>query len=240
MVLVGKAAGKDVWMSFGQSAATGLILVGGFTACGPCVSVPTHGTLSQAAALVASHSAAPLAALQHQHKSQVHASSAHGHRPPARTGMDPSRPNRTDRMARYRGSPKGARGDRPGYEYTRGGSMSPDSYDRGDSMRPIPRQDIRMSRCWGRSSCAPLLRAPPTKPTTARRLPVARASPTPRHSLAPARPLPPLPLHYTASISSSPIVPSHPSPPNLPCTPHQDRPRPRGTCHLLNPSLLHS
>ncbi|KAJ7306674.1 hypothetical protein DFH08DRAFT_824626 [Mycena albidolilacea] len=46
------------------------IFVGGFTACGPCISVPTHGTLPQTAALVASHSAAPLAALQYQHKSQ--------------------------------------------------------------------------------------------------------------------------------------------------------------------------
>ncbi|KAJ6530740.1 hypothetical protein B0H19DRAFT_1082456 [Mycena capillaripes] len=61
---------------------------------------------------------------------------------------------------------------------------------------------------------APFLRAPPTKPTTARRLPVARASPTPRHSLAPARPLPPshsTTPHPSHRPPSSPPIQTHPT-----------------------------
>ncbi|KAJ7714766.1 peptidase family C54-domain-containing protein [Mycena maculata] len=66
MALAGKAAGKDVGMWFGPSAAAGAVrmLVDGFPACGLGVSVATDGTLYQTEVYAASHSPAALAALQ--------------------------------------------------------------------------------------------------------------------------------------------------------------------------------
>ncbi|KAJ7330308.1 peptidase family C54-domain-containing protein [Mycena albidolilacea] len=58
MALAGKAAGKDVGMWFGPSAAAGALrmLVDAFPACGLGVSVATDGTLYQTEVFAASHS----------------------------------------------------------------------------------------------------------------------------------------------------------------------------------------
>ncbi|KAJ6473340.1 hypothetical protein C8R47DRAFT_1324442 [Mycena vitilis] len=58
MALAGKAAGKDVGMWFGPSAAAGALrtLVDAFPACGLGVSVATDGTLYQTEVYAASHS----------------------------------------------------------------------------------------------------------------------------------------------------------------------------------------
>ncbi|KAJ7494901.1 peptidase family C54-domain-containing protein [Mycena latifolia] len=77
MALAGKAAGKDVGMWFGPSAAAGAIrtLVDAFPACGLGVSVATDGTLYQTEVFAASHSPAARAALHHS----TGPASSHGH-----------------------------------------------------------------------------------------------------------------------------------------------------------------
>ncbi|KAJ7121875.1 hypothetical protein C8R43DRAFT_959475 [Mycena crocata] len=86
MALAGKAAGKDVGVWFGPSAAAGALrmLVDAFSVCGLGVSVVTAGTLYQTEVFAASHSPAALATL-HAHSrassalSPSHAtSSSHG------------------------------------------------------------------------------------------------------------------------------------------------------------------
>ncbi|KAF8174976.1 peptidase family C54-domain-containing protein [Mycena galopus ATCC 62051] len=74
MALAGKAAGKDVGMWFGPSAAAGALrmLVDSFPACGLGVSVATDGTLYQTEVFVASHSPA-------SSSSSAASVSSHGH-----------------------------------------------------------------------------------------------------------------------------------------------------------------
>ncbi|KAJ6527519.1 peptidase family C54-domain-containing protein [Mycena capillaripes] len=77
MALAGKAAGKDVGMWFGPSAAAGALrtLVDAFPACGLGVSVATDGTLFQTEVFAASHS--PFSASSSA--VSVSSSSSHGH-----------------------------------------------------------------------------------------------------------------------------------------------------------------
>ncbi|KAJ7109010.1 hypothetical protein C8R43DRAFT_183653 [Mycena crocata] len=86
MALAGKAAGKDVGMWFGPSAAAGALrmLVDAFPVCGLGVSVATDGTLYQTEVYAASHSPAALATLHvHSRASSGHGSSrGHGARSP--------------------------------------------------------------------------------------------------------------------------------------------------------------
>ncbi|KAJ7027134.1 hypothetical protein C8F04DRAFT_1238275 [Mycena alexandri] len=90
MALAGKAAGKDVGMWFGPSAAAGALrtLVDAFPICGLGVSVATDGTFYQTDVFAASHSPAspvflgssstPSSAHGHGHGS-ASSSSSHGH-----------------------------------------------------------------------------------------------------------------------------------------------------------------
>ncbi|KAF7368158.1 hypothetical protein MVEN_00134800 [Mycena venus] len=77
MALAGKAAGKDVGMWFGPSAAAGALrmLVEAFPACGLGVSVATDGTLYQTEVFAASHSPA----FAPSSSSAASVSSSHGH-----------------------------------------------------------------------------------------------------------------------------------------------------------------
>ncbi|KAJ7799514.1 hypothetical protein B0H14DRAFT_2902957, partial [Mycena olivaceomarginata] len=65
MALAGKAAGKDIGMWFGPSAAAGALrmFVDAFPVCGLGLSVATDRTLYQTEVFVASHSPAPSASL---------------------------------------------------------------------------------------------------------------------------------------------------------------------------------
>ncbi|KAJ6491180.1 hypothetical protein C8R45DRAFT_1213193 [Mycena sanguinolenta] len=77
MALAGKAAGKDVGMWFGPSAAASALrmLVDAFPACGLGVSVATDGTLYQTEVFAASHSPSSPALLS----AASSVSSSHGH-----------------------------------------------------------------------------------------------------------------------------------------------------------------
>ncbi|KAJ7633993.1 peptidase family C54-domain-containing protein [Mycena rosella] len=88
MALAGKAAGKDVGMWFGPSAAAAAMrtLVDAFPACGLGVSVATDGTLYQTEVFAASHSPASLAAL---HAAHAHSSTAHSHSSSATPARSP-------------------------------------------------------------------------------------------------------------------------------------------------------
>ncbi|KAJ7456401.1 peptidase family C54-domain-containing protein [Mycena galericulata] len=96
MVLAGKAAGKDVGMWFGPSAAAGAIwwvsnaasmLIDAFPSCGLDISIATDGMLYQTEVYAASHSPAALAALAahpqhapaHAHLASQSSSSPSGH-----------------------------------------------------------------------------------------------------------------------------------------------------------------
>ncbi|KAJ7891666.1 peptidase family C54-domain-containing protein [Mycena olivaceomarginata] len=80
MALAGKAAGKDVGMWFGPSAAAGALrmLVDAFPACGLGVSVATDGTLYQTEVFAASHSPSSASAQSGSSLSATSVSS-HGH-----------------------------------------------------------------------------------------------------------------------------------------------------------------
>ncbi|KAJ7771255.1 hypothetical protein DFH07DRAFT_768229 [Mycena maculata] len=107
---------------------------------------------------------------------------------PLATGMDPSRPNRTDRMARYTGSPKGARGDRSGYEYTLGGSMSK------LMCPPAPRATNETDDRTPSASGACIADATPFART---RTPTPPTPPHRIHLIVPHRPLPSKPTQPT-------------------------------------------
>ncbi|KAJ7075202.1 peptidase family C54-domain-containing protein [Mycena belliarum] len=81
MALAGKAAGKDVGMWFGPSAAAGAVrtLVDAFPICGLGVSVGTDGTLYQNEVFAASHSPTARAALHAPRPSGSHNGHGHGH-----------------------------------------------------------------------------------------------------------------------------------------------------------------
>ncbi|KAJ7144641.1 hypothetical protein C8R44DRAFT_846331 [Mycena epipterygia] len=78
MALAGKAAGKDVGMWFGPSAAAGAVrmLVDGFPVCGLGVSVATDGTLYQNEVFAASH--APASVAGHSQQSSAHSHGSYG------------------------------------------------------------------------------------------------------------------------------------------------------------------
>ncbi|KAJ7633820.1 hypothetical protein DFH06DRAFT_1175230 [Mycena polygramma] len=79
MALARKAAGKDVEMWFGPSAAAGALrtLVDAFPACGLGVSVATDGTLYQTEVFAASHSPHSVASSS---ATSVSSSGSHDHR----------------------------------------------------------------------------------------------------------------------------------------------------------------
>ncbi|KAJ6522191.1 hypothetical protein DFH09DRAFT_1251014 [Mycena vulgaris] len=92
MALAGKAAGKDVGMWFGPSAAASALrtLVDAFPECGLGVSVATDGTLYQTEVFAASHSPAARAALQaHAARSPTKHAHAHVPKPEATWGDRP-------------------------------------------------------------------------------------------------------------------------------------------------------
>ncbi|KAJ7917415.1 hypothetical protein B0H13DRAFT_1870288 [Mycena leptocephala] len=86
MALAGKAAGKDVGMFFGPSAAAGALrtLVDAFPAAGLGVSVATDGTLYQTEVFAASHS--PIAASSESSAASVSSHGSHGRGSSSRAG----------------------------------------------------------------------------------------------------------------------------------------------------------